>query len=174
MMEGSDSDLFTFVQKQLTVEPGDFDAPTLAFDLGVSAGSRTEAVFGVEFGGATIRSEYREFLDNDRLPITQVTRLRQANLSGSLKLALTPRGQQVGSVAWIPNAITPYVGAGAGALWYQFHQSGDFVDFLDLSVFSETFQSSGWASNVAVRMLSLSRSASATFAPVWSAMNDEP
>ena len=145
LLERAGSDLFTFVQKQLTVEPGDFDAPTIAFDVGVTTGSRTEAVFGVDFGSATIHSEYREFLDNNRLPITQTTRLRQANLSGSLKLALTPRGQQVGSVAWVPNAITPYVGAGAGALWHQFQQSGDFVDFLDLSVFDATFESSGWA-----------------------------
>jgi hypothetical protein len=145
LLERADSDLFTFVQEQLTVEPGDFDAPTIAFDVGVAAGSRTEAVFGVEFGGTTIRSEYRAFVDNDRLPITQATRLRQANLSGSLKLALTPRGRQVGSIAWVPNAVVPYVGAGAGALWYQFQQSGDFVDFLDLSVFGDTFESSGWA-----------------------------
>ena len=149
--ETSDKNLFTFVQKQLTVEPDDFDAPTLAFDLGVAVGPQTEAVFGVEFGSATIRSEYRDFVDNDRLPITQATRLRQANLSGSLKLALTPRGQEIGSIAWVPNAITPYVGAGAGALWYEFHQTGDFVDFLDdLSVFSETFRSRGWAPSALV------------------------
>ena len=73
LFERAGSDLFTFVHEQLTVEPDDFDAPTLAFDLGVAVGSRTEAVFGVEFGGATIRSEYRDFVDNDRLPITQAT-----------------------------------------------------------------------------------------------------
>ena len=145
LFERAGSDLFTFVNEQLTIEPNDFDAPTLALDIGVAAGSRTEAVFGVEFGGATVRSEYRDFVDNDRLPITQATRLRQANLSASLKLALTPRGQEIGSIAWVPNAITPFVGAGAGALWYEFHQTGDFVDFLDLSVFNETFRSRGWA-----------------------------
>ena len=145
LFERAGSDLFEFVHEQLTVEPDDFDSPTLAFDLGVALGPRTEAVFGVEFGGATTRSEYRDFVDNDRLPITQATRLRQANLSGSLKLALTPRGQEVGRIAWVPSAITPYVGAGGGALWYEFDQTGDFVDFLDLSVFSETFRSSGWA-----------------------------
>ena len=111
----------------------------------VAVAPRIEAVFGVEFGGRTVRSEYRDLVDNDRLPITQATRLRQANLSASLKLALTPRGWEVGSLAWVPSAATPYVGAGAGALWYEFHQTGDFVDFLDSSVFSDTFQSNGWA-----------------------------
>lgn len=145
LFERARSDLFTFVNEQLTVEPKYFDAPTFAVDLGVAVGPRIEAVFGAEFSGATIRSEYRDFVDNDRLPIEQETRLRQANLSGSLKFALTPRGQEVGSLAWVPSAITPYVGAGAGALWYEFDQTGDFVDFLDSSVFSETFRSTGWA-----------------------------
>jgi len=145
LFEREGSDLFTFVQEQLTVEPNDFDAPTLALDVGVAVAPRTEAIFGVEFGGGTVRSEYRDLVDNNRLPITQATRLRQANLSASLKFALKPRGRAIGNLAWVPSAATPYVGGGAGALWYEFHQTGDFVDFLDLSVFSDTFQSSGWA-----------------------------
>ena len=92
LFERAGSDLFTFVQEQLTVEPNAFDAPTLAVDVGVAVAPRTEAVFGVEFGGGTVRSEYRDLVDNDRLPITQATRLRQTNLSASVKLALTPRG----------------------------------------------------------------------------------
>ena len=107
LFERAGSDLFTFVNEQLTIEPNDFDAPTLALDIGVAAGSRTEAVFGVEFGGATVRSEYRDFVDNDRLPITQATRLRQANLSASLKLALTPHGQEIGSIACGTSFIRP-------------------------------------------------------------------
>jgi hypothetical protein len=145
LFERANSDLFDFVREELTLEPNDFDALTLAFDLGVALGSRTEAVFGFEVGGKTVQSEYRDFVDSDGLPITQATRLRRANLSGSLKLALTPRGQEIGRVAWVPSAVIPYVGAGAGALWYEFDQTGDFVDFLDLSVFSDTFRSSGWA-----------------------------
>jgi hypothetical protein len=37
------------------------------------------------------------------------------------------------------------VGGGAGAVHYDFIQVGDFVDFVDLSVFSDVFQSKGWA-----------------------------
>ena len=145
LFEREASDLFTFVQEQFTIEPNDFNAPALAVDVGVAVAPRTEAVFGIEFGGGSIRSEYRDLVDNDRLPITQATRLHQANLSASLKFALTPRGSEIGNLAWVPNAATPYIGVGAGALWYQFHQTGDFVDFLDLSIFSDTFQSTGWA-----------------------------
>jgi hypothetical protein len=38
----------------------------------------------------------------------------------------------------------PYVGAGGGAYWFQLKQRGDFVDFVDLSVFGDVFQASGW------------------------------
>ena len=50
------------------------------------------------------------------------------NLSGSVKFALTPRGREISSRAWIPSAVTPYVGAGGGVLHYQFLQFGDFID----------------------------------------------
>jgi opacity protein-like surface antigen len=144
LFERAGSDLFAFVQDQLTVEKKDFDAPAIAVDAGVALTPRADVLFGFEFGGVTTKSEYRDYVDNNRLPITQATRLRQVNLSTSLRMALTPRGQEVSRLAWIPNAVTPYVGAGAGALWYEFHQTGDFVDFVDFSVFEETFRSSGW------------------------------
>jgi hypothetical protein len=39
---------------------------------------------------------------------------------------------------------------GGGALWYQFEQNGDFVDFVDLSVFPDYFSSRGWTPSVYV------------------------
>ena len=144
LFERAGSDLFQFVQDELTVDKKDFNSPALAVDVGVSLSSRADALFGFELGSASTSSEYRRFVDNRRLPINQDTRLRQVNLSGSLKLAVTPRGQEVSRFAWIPSTVTPYIGAGGGALWYEFHQTGDFVDFADLSVFSDTFRSSGW------------------------------
>jgi hypothetical protein len=34
---------------------------------------------------------------------------------------------------------------------YDFHQSGDFVDFVDMSVFAGQFQSTGWTGTVHAR-----------------------
>ena len=45
----------------------------------------------------------------------------------------------------MPRKVVPYVGAGGGAMWFQVRQSGDFVDYVDLSVFTDVFESSGWA-----------------------------
>ncbi len=35
-------------------------------------------------------------------------------------------------------------------MWYRFEQNGDFVDFVDLSVFTDYFSSSGWTPNAHV------------------------
>jgi opacity protein-like surface antigen len=139
------SDLFTFVQDQLTVDRHDFNAPAVGVDLDLALTPRASAVAGFDFSGSTANSEYRKYVDNDRLPIRQVTQLHEANISGSVKLALTPRGREVSRHAWIPATITPYAGAGAGMMHYTFSQVGDFVDFTDLSVFPHAYNSSGWS-----------------------------
>jgi len=84
-------------------------------------------------------------VDNNRLPIEQSTLLRGANISGGLKFALTERGREVSRLAWVPRKFVPYVGAGGGAMWFQVRQNGDFVDYVDLSVFTDVFESKGWA-----------------------------
>ena len=139
------SDLFDFVTDHLTLEPGDFNAPAIGAELAIAITSRLDVLAGVEMSSAETASEYRRFIDNNAQPITQDTRLRTVSLTGSLKVALTPRGRRVSRLAWIPSGLTPYVGAGAGAVRYDFLQRGDFVDFVDLSVFTDVFQSNGWA-----------------------------
>ena len=101
-------------------------------------------VGGLEFSRAGATSEYRRFVDNDRLPISQTTTLEEMNASVGVRVALLPRGREISRFAWVPRTVTPYVGAGAGALRYAFTQTGDFVDFVDLSVFSDTFRAEGW------------------------------
>ena len=141
------SDLFAFVERHLTVDHTDFNAPAFTTDVAMTLTPRVDAVLGVEFSQASITSEYRHFVDNNRRPITQDTRLRELNLAGGVRVALTPRGRSISRFAWIPARATPYVGAGAGALWYQFTQAGDFVDALappPQKVFSDVFDSKGW------------------------------
>jgi hypothetical protein len=142
----ADSDLFTFVQRHLTVDRKDFNAPAIGFDVEIAITPRISAIGGYDFARASKDSEYRDFVDDQRLPITQTTRLTESNLSGSVKVAVTPRGREISNRAFIPAAVTPYVGAGAGLLKYEFLQFGDFIDVdsADLSIFSDTFRSSGW------------------------------
>jgi hypothetical protein len=138
------SDWYDFVTDQLTIDHGDLNAPAFTFEVGFFVTPRIDLVAGVDISNASASSEYRRFVDNNRLPITQRTELRGTTVSASLKYALLPRGREVGSVAWVPASIVPYVGAGGGAHWYRLTQQGDFVDFVDLSVFTDAFRSSGW------------------------------
>lgn len=138
------SDWYSFVTDQLLVDKKDFNAPGIATDVGFAVSRRAEAVFGVEFNQSKKDSEYRNFVDNDRLPITQTTRLRTTVLTGSVKFALVERGLEVSRLAWVPKHIVPYVGAGGGALRYDLLQFGDFVDFQTSRVFASTLTSGGW------------------------------
>ncbi len=147
MFARAGSDLFRFVEENLTVDRNDFDAPAFATDLGIRVTERVDAVFGVDISQKSIASEYRHLLDNNRQPITQSTRLRELNLGGSIRVALTPRGRGISRFAWVPARVTPYVGGGGGALRYELTQSGDFVDALSpppQPIFSDFFQSKGW------------------------------
>ena len=141
------SDLFTFVQQHLTVDRKDFNAPAIGVDVEIAVAPRASVIAGFDYARASKDSEYRDFVDNQRLPITQTTRLSELNLSGSVKFAVTPRGREISSRAFIPAAATPYVGAGAGLMKYEFLQFGDFIDVdsANSAIFPDTFRSSGWA-----------------------------
>lgn len=139
------SDWYDFVTDQLTIDRGSFNAGEVAFDLGASINPRLDLVGGVDFNRTTMNSEFRHFVDNNRLPITQATDLRGVNLTASVKYALLPRGREVGRLAWVQRTVVPFVGGGGGAYWYRLQQTGDFVDFVDFSVFRDQFESKGWA-----------------------------
>jgi hypothetical protein len=142
------SDWYDFVSDQLTIEPKDFNAPGFGTDLGITLTDRIDLMIGFDYSQSTTNSEYRRYVDNNRLPIEQQTLLRGANIGGGLKFALTERGREVGRLAWVPRKVVPYVGAGGGMMWYQVRQSGDFVDYVDLSVFPDVFESEGWTPSV--------------------------
>jgi hypothetical protein len=138
------SDWYDFVTRHLTLEDSDFNAPAIGADVGIALTPRLELIGGVDFTQSETSSEYRDFVDNFRQPIEQRTRLREVNLSGGLKVALTERGREIGRFAWVPRRFVPYVGAGGGMLWFEMRQVGDFVDFVDNSIFADAFQSRGW------------------------------
>ena len=150
MFARAGSDWYDFVTDNLTLDPSDFNAPGIGLDVSVVLTPRIDVQFGFDYSNAQTASEYRDFVDNNRLPITQSTRLREVNLSGNIKVALTERGREVSRFAWVPRRVVPYAGAGGGALWFDMNQTGDFVDFVDLSVFTDVFRSRGWSPSAQV------------------------
>ena len=143
-LQRAQSDLYEFATRELTLEKSDFNGAGLALEFGRTLTPRIDLRAGVDFTSAFARSESRNFTDMDDLPIEQDTSLRQADLFASFEFALTSRGRTIGQYSYVPSRFVPYVGAGGGFLWYQFQQSGDFVDFKDMAIFRALYKSDGW------------------------------
>ena len=121
-----------------------FAATGVGFDIGFGAGSRLETRVGVDYALVRALTEDRYNEDEFGLPIEQDTELAQWSVHGELALALAPRGRAIGQYVWIPSAVVPYVGAGAGFVRYSTVMDGRFVDVVDFTIFSERIQSQGW------------------------------
>jgi hypothetical protein len=138
------SDVFSFVTKQLTLNRGDFSSAKFGSNLAIRLSPSNDIVFDVSYANVSRRSEFRDWVDQNNLPIEQTTSLRRIPITLSVKHYLAPRGRSIGRFAWIPAARATYVGAGAGFMEYRFHQVGDFVDFQTLNVFHDEFESKAW------------------------------
>ncbi len=138
-------DLFSFVTNTLTLNKGDFSGPTVGADLAFRVAPRFDIVFGTSYSGTSQPSSYRHLVDQNNAEITQVTDFRRVPIMASVRAYLSPRGRSVGRFAWVPARFAPYVGIGAGAMWYSFSQHGDFVDVNNNnSVFASNITSSRW------------------------------
>jgi opacity protein-like surface antigen len=148
-MPSAGSDIFDFITDEFTLEKSSFNSGSFSADFGFALNERFEILGGFDVNSKTQRSEDRdeeELLPNGtRVPITQETGLEQFNVMVSAKYSLVPRGRAISKLAWIPNTFVPYVGAGVGYGKYTFRQDGDFVDFVDKHIFTDTFRSEGWA-----------------------------
>jgi hypothetical protein len=143
------SDFYDTVTTQLTLEKKDFNSGSFGVEMNVNISPRFDITGGIDWNNVSQPSEDREMEEllpnGTRIPIQQVTELSQMNLAASAKFSLVPRGRQISRLAWIPATFIPYVGAGAGYGKYTLRQNGDFVDFVDSSIFTDTFRSEGWA-----------------------------
>lgn len=140
----ANSDLFDDVTQNLTLNRSDFSGLTFGAEVGIPVGRRFEVGADIGYSRSSKGSAFRNLIDNDNLPIEQLTRFERVPLMGTVRVFLTEPGRAIGQLAWIPNKVTPWVGAGAGAMWYRFEQEGDFVDFRDYHVFTSSVQTDSW------------------------------
>jgi outer membrane protein W len=138
------SDIFGFVTNELTLRKSDFRGLALSGELQARVGDRLDLVFGAAWSGSRHRSEYRNFVDNNNLPIEQTTSFERLPVTVGVRYFLVPPGQSVGHLAWVPNRYAPYLGAGVGVMWYQFRQTGDFIDMNTMNVFADSYRSADW------------------------------
>jgi opacity protein-like surface antigen len=138
------SDVFDEVTSNLTLDRGDFSGLTFGGDLAVHVSDRTSIVLAAGYSRSKHESEFRDFVDNNDLPIEQTTTFERIPLTVNLRINLASTGRTVGQLAWIPNRIVPYVGAGVGAMRYRFRQEGDFVNFNTNAVFPALLLAEEW------------------------------
>jgi hypothetical protein len=146
----ANSDIFEFVTDELTLERKDFSGLHLAADLAFSVVPRVDLVFGASRTSSSTPSESRKYIGTDDLPILQTTKFARTAFTGTLKGYLTPRGQTIGTLAWVPARFSPFVGVGGGAMRYKFEQEGEFVDAESptLDIFQDRLTSDAWTPTV--------------------------
>lgn len=139
------SELFRFTTDELTVDRSDFVAGSFGFDVAIMLGDRTDFVLGFMRDQSTTGSEFRDWVDNLGAPIEQTTTFLRQPLTATLRYSFASRGHRIGSYAWIPTRVVPFVGVGGGLMKYRFEQVGDFIDMGTLDVFSDRFVEEGWS-----------------------------
>jgi len=141
------SDLFDWIQNEFTLEKGDFRAPVIGGGLSIFLNDRVDLAFEFAYAKSSTWSEYTDYVGGDDLPIEQETQLTRVPVTASVRYFLMDRGRGIGSLSWIPTSWAPYVGAGGGRMFYEFQQSGEFINFTaeEWPIFNDTLLSEGWA-----------------------------
>jgi hypothetical protein len=140
----ADSDVFDMITSKLTLDKSDFRTWDYGFDFGFALYKKMDLVFHFDYSESSQNSEFRDFVDQEGLPIIQKTNLLQSSITAGLKYSLRSQGRRLGEYAWLPTRIVPFVEGGIGALYYSFNQKGDFVDYATSDIFSAALKSSNW------------------------------
>ena len=141
----AESQIFDFVIGQHTLERNDFSSPVGGVSASLRLSDHLDLTAGAMISRSRHRSEFREFIGSDDLPIEQETEFVRVPLTLSLKAYVLPRGTRISRLSWIPGRWTPYVGVGGGVTAYQFRQEGEFVEFETDDIFFDEFRDDGAA-----------------------------
>ena len=144
-MPSASSDIYDELTSVLTLDRHDFAATSFAGNAAFRATSQADFVIGIGYAKSRASSESRDYIGTDDLPIFQETELKRLPITAGMRFYPMKRGEALGNYAYIPSRVTPYVGAGIGLMRYSLHQTGEFVDSEDLSIFADELTSQGSA-----------------------------
>jgi len=131
--------LWDLTREELTVDTRDLAGASISGDLAIRATTRLDLLLSVGYTNAKTRSEFREWVDQDDLPIEQTTEFSIRPVTVGVKTYLKDRGRAIGRFAWVPQTWNPYVGVAGGIVSYRFVQHGDFVDYETLEIFGDRY-----------------------------------
>jgi hypothetical protein len=145
---GNVQSLWDLTREQLTVDTRDLSGGSIGGEVAFRASDRTDLTLTIGYNLSKTRSEFRDWVDQDDLPIEQTTEFATMPMTIGIKAYLLDRGRALGRYAYIPRTWNPYVGLAGGVVWYRFEQSGDFVDYETLDIFSDILLSKDVAPTV--------------------------
>lgn len=125
----------------LAFDFGDFRAFPVFGEWQIGFSDHFEVGVGLSYTNTSVPSVYRDLINSQGTPdpsddteIPQTLRLRQIPLTGVARI-----------VFGRPDAVQTYVGGGIAAIFYEYRESGQFVQLSDLSVFNAQYVASGTA-----------------------------
>ena len=128
-----ENDVLVTNRQYLFFDIKDFTGVIVAGDWAVSLGDYVEAGAGFGFYQRTVPTIYADWVNADGREIEQDLKLRIMPLTAIMKIL--PLGSK--------RAFQPYVGGGLGVYFWRYSETGEFVDFVDGSIFSDSFVESG-------------------------------
>ena len=131
----ADSNLFDDDEELYTVEKDDWIGFTGGVEYNLNLGEHVELGLHVDGYSRTHDTVYRDFVRPSGNEIFQTLKLTVVPTGATLKYVFNPRR----------GAVTPYVGAGADVVYYEYEEYGDFIDFNspDFDVRDDYFIDSG-------------------------------
>ena len=133
----ADSLLFDDDAELYTFEKSDLNGFTGGIEFAFDVGKRFEIGLHVDGYGRDVHTSYRDFTFESGREIRQTLRMVSAPAGVTLRLLLADRD----------GTFVPWVGGGADAVFWEYEEFGDFVDFesRDLDVYEDSFASEGVA-----------------------------
>lgn len=133
----ADSALFRDDSELYTVDKGDWKGIYGGVEYSFGVAENFELGFHIDGYGRTVDTAYRDFTRPSKREITQSLKLQTVPMGLTLRFVPRPgRGE-----------ITPYIGAGADLVYWNYEEVGDFIDFDDpgLRVIGDHFAADGTA-----------------------------
>lgn len=130
-----DSEFWDDNEDIFTGEAGDLEDASFSADLYWPRNERVGVLFSVGAYQGSQSQAYRDYTDDLGRDVRHRTRLSLAPVTAAFVVNLA--GKDAG--------VRPYVGAGAGFYWWEYRESGDFIDFDAEEIFQETYEADGVA-----------------------------
>ncbi len=117
-------------ERDFTMSVGDFTDAAIGFTYVAGMNNHIEIGFNLDFYDSTVRSSYRDYVDQDGYPILHDTRLRLTPATVDLRILPGGRYSYRGRRdQYRGHQPVPYLGIGAGFKFWRYEEMGDFVDF---------------------------------------------